>query len=468
MPSGLALSNSGVISGTPTAAGSSSFTIQVKDSEASPRAASSTLSLTVVASIPPGFYISTTGNDANPGTLAAPFATFAKAQSAMQASSTIKTTYVRAGNYTLPTITNCGYSTSSCGLNLGSADDGETWSYYPPDGYDSASISGGSTGVGSGDFFAISFNVTNNLTINGLSIHNFQYAGIGGYNGGSNMLIENNLIFDGYDTADSNAGGFMCYGCASATIANNVIHDIAQFGIGNVEANGDISNFNVTGNVLYNICTAAADCGAIYAQDPKSEGPTNIRWTNNFIRDGNTAASVGWGAALYIDDCLSNVTATGNVIAGKNGGNTIMIHGGYNNVISGNLTDLSTYGNNVAALQTSSCSDNSMSGNEYEHNIVIGAGGGGGYRIDAGVPPNAPTITGNDYYNYAGSAISSGGAYSDASPSSVNPQLSGWTYTIAAGSPVHSSPIDFPTPAGGWGPPGYTIPQTGTTPSSPH
>ena len=474
LPNGLALSSAGVISGTPTAAGSSSFTIQAKDSEATPQAATSALSLTVaaapVAQAPttPAYYISTSGNDANPGTLAAPFATFAKAQSAMQASSTIKTTYVRAGNYTLPVIADCGWSTSSCGLNLGSADNGETWSYYPPDGYDSASISGGSTGAGSGDYFAFFFNVTNNLTINGLSIHNFQFAGIGGYNGGSNMVVENNLIFNGYDTADNSAGGFMCYGCANATISHNVVHDIAQMGILLVEVNGDISNLNVTGNVLYNLCTGIADCGALYVQDPSSSGPTNIKWTNNYIRDGNTSATVGWGAALYMDDCASNVTATGNVITGKNGGNTIMIHGGFNNIITGNLTDLSTYGNNVAALQTSSCSNNAMSGNEYEHNIVIGAGGGGGYRIDAGSPPNAPAIANNDYYNYGGSAISSGGAYSDASPSSVNPQLSGWSYTIASGSPVLNSPVNFPALVGGWGPPGYTIPQTGSAPSCTH
>ena len=386
----------------------------------------------------------------------------------MQASSTIKTTYIRAGNYTLPIVSNCGVTTVTCGLSLGSADSGETWSYYPPDGYDSASISGGSTAYGNGDYFAFFFQNANNLTINGLSIHNFQFAGIGGYNGGSNMVIENNIIYNQYDVADDSAAGFMCYSCSNATISHNVLHDIADFGILLSAVTGDISNLNVTGNVLYNICTGQQDCGALYAQDPQSGGSTNLNWTNNYIRDGNTFAGVGWGSALYMDDCLSNMTATGNIITGKNGGNTIMIHGGYNDHITGNLTDLSTYGQNVMAIQTSSCSNNSMSENEYERNIVIGAGGGGGYRIDAGSPPNAPTIANNDYYNYAGSAISSGGAYSDSNPVNENPDLSGWTYTVASGSPVFISPVDFSALAGGWGPPGYTIPQTGSAPSSPH
>ncbi|MGB6026025.1 MAG: hypothetical protein WBG40_12585, partial [Candidatus Sulfotelmatobacter sp.] len=46
-----------------------------------------------------GFYVAPNGNDNNPGTLAQPFATLGKAQSAMRASSSIKTTYIRAGLY---------------------------------------------------------------------------------------------------------------------------------------------------------------------------------------------------------------------------------------------------------------------------------------------------------------------------------------------------------------------------------
>jgi hypothetical protein len=109
-----------------------------------------------------------------------------------------------------------------------------------------------------------------------------------------------------------------------------------------------------------------------------------------------------------------------------------------------------------------------MSGNEYERNIVIGEGGGGGYTLLSGSPLNAPTIMNNDYYNYGGSAISSGGSYKDTSPVSENPQISGWTYTIAPGSLVFNAPVNFPPIVGGWGPPGFVIPETGTPPSSPH
>jgi hypothetical protein len=417
----------------------------------------------VVVPIVPAFYVSTTGSDSNPGTVAAPFATLGKAQAAMQASTTIKTTYIRAGSYTLPTL-NCGGT--SCGLNLSTGDDGETWSYYPPDGVDSADFTGGSTANGTGLVVAMS--------INGLSIHNFQYSGIGSGGGTNNLTAENNLIFNGYAySGSSNPGGISCYGCANTTLSHNVIHDMAQFGISMSNVNGNISNLLVTGNVVYNTCTAIADCGALYVQDVTATA-TNIRLTNNYIHDGNTFATLGsgYGSALYADDCTSNVTESGNVLTGRNGSNTSMVHGGSNVHQIGNLTDLATYQQHVAVFQTSGvsgCSNATMSGNEYENSIIIGEGGGGAYSLLSGSPVNKPTIANNDYYNYGGSAISSGvGAYSDANPVSVNPQISGWTYTISSSSPVFASPVNFPPLVGDWGPPGFVLPQTGTPPSSPH
>lgn len=423
------------------------------------------------APIVPAFYVATSGNDSNPGTLASPFASLAKAQSAMRASSSIKTTYIRAGKYTLPTLA-CGGG-SSCGLELDSTDNGETWSYYPPDGVDTADFNGGSTASGNGLVLGISVS-SDNVTINGLSIHNFQYAGISSGGGANNLLIENNDISNGYtETNDSNPAGISCYGCANTTISHNVIHDMAMFGVSMSNVNGNISNLLVTGNVVYNTCTANEDCGALYVQDVTTTA-TNIRFVDNYVHDGNTFAGLnsGYGAALYADDCTSNVTWAGNVLTGRNGANTTMVHGGSNVHQTGNLLDLASYGQRAATFQTSgvsACASAEMSGNEYENNIVISAGGGGGYGLLSGSPQHTPTITNNDYYNYAGASISSGsGAYSDTNPSRTDPELSGWTYDIAAGSSVLAAPVSFPALVGNWGPPGYALLETGTAPSSPH
>ena len=415
------------------------------------------------APIVPAFYVSPTGSDANAGTLAQPFATLGKAQSAMQASSAIKTTYIRAGSYRLP----------DAGLTLGAADNGETWSYYPPDGVDSASLSGGSTAKGTGVNVAISVANTDHVTIEGLTIQDFQYAGIGSGGGTKNLLVENNVLFNGYTASgSSNPAGISCYGCANTTIAHNVIHDIAQFGVSVSNVNGDISNLLVTGNVSYDTCTAIADCGSLYVQDVTATA-TNIRLTNNYVHDGNTFASLGsgYGSALYADDCTSNVVESGNVLSGRNGANTTLVHGGSNVHQTGNLTDLASYGQRIATFQTSSvsgCESATMSGNEYENNVVIGAGGGG-YALLSGSPKHTPTIVNNDYFSYTGGTISSGsGSYADTAPAHVDPELTGWAYAMSPASPVVASPVSFAPLVGGWGPPGYVVPQTGTPPSSPH
>ena len=80
------------------------------------------------ASAPQAFYVATDGNDSWSGRLAAPnatgtdgpLATLGAAQTAMQASTTTKTTYVEGGDY---------YESST--LTLGSADSGESWLGMP-------------------------------------------------------------------------------------------------------------------------------------------------------------------------------------------------------------------------------------------------------------------------------------------------------------------------------------------------
>jgi hypothetical protein len=75
----------------------------------------------------PGYYVATTGNDSNAGTLAAPFATIAKCQTAMRGSST-KTCYIRAGTYSYSTSFSSCYG-NSFAAEMTTADNGETLSY---------------------------------------------------------------------------------------------------------------------------------------------------------------------------------------------------------------------------------------------------------------------------------------------------------------------------------------------------
>ena len=109
-----------------------------------------------------------------------------------------------------------------------------------------------------------------------------------------------------------------------------------------------------------------------------------------------------------------------------------------------------------------------MIGNTVERNLIVSAGAGGwfnGYSFGA-----QPTITNNVYHQYAGGPVNAGGLNGlngDASPVFEDPQLSCWTYVLASGSPVYSAPASFDRLPRGWGPPGYTVPTTGTPPSQP-
>jgi hypothetical protein len=425
----------------------------------------------------PGFYVATNGLDTNPGTLASPFLTLTAARAAMAGSST-KITYVRGGTYTPALISACEGSANTCLLDLESADAGETFQYYPPDGYGSANITGGSNAVGNGAFWCIDLHA-NNVTINGLHLHDCQYAMVR-VTGGSNtgMTIINNELDHTYVFATVGSGAISCYGCANAVTSHNYIHDVAQSGITFGNVNGTISNWVADSNFIQTACTGIADCGALYMVDGVTgfvQTATGTKWTNNYIHDGNMNAGLGSnsGQAFYTDDCVSDVLISGNVVNGRNGSNTAnIVHGGKSVRLTNNIIDLGSGGQKIGAFQTSSanitCPDASMSGNTVQHNIIIGTNGGGGYTLLSGSPPTAPSITTNDYFAYAGGAISSGGNYSDSSPSAQDPQLNCWSYSIAGGSLVLSAPISFAPLVGGWGPPGFAIPKTGTVPSSPH
>jgi hypothetical protein len=407
----------------------------------------------------PAYYISTTGSDSNPGTIAAPFATFGRAQQAMQNSST-KTTYILAGNYS--PAGNANSPNGSAVLNLGPADSNETWSYYPPDGYGSAHITGGGT---ISTFMSI--NGATGVTVNGLDISNFTSVGIKVTNGSSNANIINNTIHDmpqyGITLDDQGAA------VNNTLISNNYLYNIGNNGISiySIYNNGTNDN-TISNNIIVNAASTIvgggnpyADAGSIYAQDLNSGASTGNTITNNYLGQSS-------GLAIYLDDGASNYTVTGNVLApGQTGYALVQIHGGDNNVFSGNIGDVSTglIGGFVFYQQSGNPNGaRGMTGNVWEDNILVGSidsGGGNGYTGGLN-PPAALTIQNNDYWNYGsgGNLVSTGsdGAGSDANPTDEDPQITGSAYNISPGSPVFSSPVNFPGITGAWGPPDLVPP----------
>ena len=431
------------------------------------------------ATSPCTYFVGSTGSDRNNGTsITTPFATLEKAQSAARRSSS-KVVCLRAGTY---------YRTAP--LVLSAADDGETWQYYPPEGVNSAVLDGGKMV----DLFNISG--ASNVTINGLKMQNvFSSAVLSGGALSNNITIENCDI--GFNQHTSLAGGFnpmIALGnVTNAHVLNNYVHDTASQGIAlyAYDPGSTVDGSLVSGNVVLRTVQVMDDGGAIYVnmRNTNVKGG-HVTISNNYVKDYG-ASSISSVRGIYLDDDASNVTVTGNVIGPPNPSTTgpyiqaVMFNGGSANVVQGNIIDLGDGRAAVACIGPDGGGGTIRYGgpigaNRISSNIIIANYSGApsvrswdvkGHVYDQGPTINSGwlTISNNLYYNYGGGAADSqGNLISDANPIYANPQISGWSYSIASGSPVFSRAMNFKPIVGGRGPAGgFVIPQSGVAPSSP-
>ncbi len=445
-----------------------------------------------------GFYVSPNGNDANPGTLGAPFRTLSRCRAAMQGqnSTGTKICTLRAGTYPL-----------SSTLTLTSADDGETWQFYGPDGYDTAILDGGATGGATGILCVICIVGGSNITINGLQVQHFAQMGIGvhggadpGYFGSGPFatrtmvatananVIENNLVHDGFassrgDTAAPfNSGGILGEGQVTNTkVHNNVVYNQADNGIRfGSNDNGNtprdiISGTDIEGNVVYGTGGGRTETSCYYIQDTNANS-TAITVKNNWGRDcGDGPGDQKRG--LYFDEGASNITATGNVIivgggaAFSKGGDTAQfVSSGHNDTIQYNLYDLGATAQVVTYSYLQSSASLASTGNVFNLNVIVGNWAGGqrtsefgsiGKSLIQGCSScgtfTAPTAFGNDWFNYGGGLLPpTGNAFNDASPRTLNPGIIGTCEKPQFGPAITSLGIaQLPS---SYGPPGYSGP----------
>jgi hypothetical protein len=448
------------------------------------------------AANPNAFIVSPTGSDSNPGTLQLPFATALKCRNAMDASSLNKTCYFRAGVYTgwagdTSFPNQCGTTVSGAGTgdmvvlnNTVRNDNGLTFSYYPPDGPDTAifndQATSSTTGTSLHGFCIVN---SNHDQIIGLGFINFAGSGIVDNsnvqpNGSNNFSL--NYLFNSYagGSLDGNSGAIWI-DCSSPNtqIIGNLIVNVVRMGITTETVTctsvGGINNTTVANNLILNSCSGVADCGAIYFNDQlTSTKSTGITITNNYA----SKTSKCW----YADDGVSNATFTGNVCIGATFPACAQLHGGMNVVFTYNVCDEGGGGGSqtnfeIVFYQQSLNSATSNTGNVWVNNIITGNCStlcGVGYFTDNGHPPNANmTVTNNWYFNYGSgtggksgindtcnnsSAGCAGGV--DANPSGGNPSISCLAALIAPASGVLSSPVSFQALGQAWGPFGGAIP----------
>jgi hypothetical protein len=424
------------------------------------------------------YFVAPSGSDDNDGvSVKTPFATLKRAQLAARRGNN-KVVCVRAGTYNIADA-----------IALTNADSGETWRYYPPDNVNSAVLDGGNAV----NLFTI--DGASNVTINGLKLqHVFDAAILTRPNNArsDNITIENCDI--GFNQHTSYAGGFNpLIAIANATntrILNNYLHDTASQGVALYAYNiaDTIEGSTIIGNVLLRTVQQKSDGGAIYINMRK----TNVRGghvtiTNNFVKDFGAAGVQAEG--IYLDDDASNVEVNGNVIGPMHpaaigtGSKATSINGGCCNRFIGNIIDLGSTAQELIAGWTEPGGGGAIffdwtSPNVFEGNVIVSryAGAtrastsgiaGREYVQGIGYPPAMGIIARNAYFNYGGGAkMTSGNIISDAEPIVVDPELSGWLYTMAERSPARRL-LKFAAIAGGWGPPGFVLSREGTSPSNP-
>jgi hypothetical protein len=316
------------------------------------------------------YYVSPTGNDANPGTASAPFRTFAKATSVLTAGSTLN---IYAGVYNQQLkITKSG--TSSAGILVQSMGGAVVIDrrYAVSSGIDVHASFITLKNLTIRNVSDVCVNLAGmNLTVNGLLVYTCYKHGIQA-NNSSNVKIVNSVI---YNTVTSNAARTLSGGWGSAVkvrLSNNVliegnsIYNNYGEGIGSRGTNITIRANRVFNNYSVNIYT-------------NSE---NVRIERNFVfctpnsgfeRSGLPAVGIGlgeeyypgWGARLKNARVLNNIVAFCRNGVRYLGADASVIGGGLKNAAIAYNT---LYGSTNAAL--SIVYESAQSGSWVANNII--------------------------------------------------------------------------------------------------
>jgi hypothetical protein len=367
----------------------------------------------------PAYFVSPTGSDSADGTSpSTPFRTLTKAQSAMQASAT-KTTYVMGGTYAM-----------SATLTLDGSDAGESWLGYPGQ----TPVLDGANAINQ----ALEVNA-DNVTIRWLTIKSCTESGIV-VQGAQHVTIDSNTITDISSSDWNQAGIRLCSSTYGGRVTHNLIDTCGYVGIGVWAAGSEsISDVLVDRNEIYNTCLSVADCGAIYSMD-RGHIATGIQITNNVIGNYGNHATLGRG--IYLDDQLSNVTVSGNIVYGT-GEWALQIHGGDHHLFQNNVFDISE-APTLGLYQDDSPGQNyGMAGNVFTCNIVWSSTAPGSalwdYINQSGGSITLPDVHANVYWDTTGANLPNTGTIVDSSPTVADPRFvdpAQHDYAFQAGPPL--------------------------------
>ena len=171
-----------------------------------------------------------------------------------------------------------------------------------------------------------------NFTIKNCIIHDTGNVGINVSGGNTanltagNILIEGCSIFDAPRLLDVGVGGIVVKGVGNI-IKSCIFYDMPKEAI-IFSGNEHI----IEENEIYNVCTNADDCGAIYRGGSWVERGNKI--SKNYIHDVHGLNGKG-ANGVYLDDMLSGNYVQDNIFSNCSQG--LFIHGGRDNTVTGNF-----------------------------------------------------------------------------------------------------------------------------------
>ncbi len=368
----------------------------------------------------PAFYVSPTGDDTASGTSpTTPFRTLTRAQAAMRASATVKTTYVMGGTFVVTDA-----------LALAGQDAGESWLGYPGQ---TPVLDGGGTAAA-----AITDTGAAGVVIRWLTIQNFTTNGIE-VSGAANVVIDSNTLVNIAST-NWNQGPIEVDGSfSSGQITHNAIKKAGYTGIAIHSSTGDdISNALIDSNVVLDTMLSVSDGGGIYVMD-RAHASTGVVISHNVV--GNHGTTSNGSKGIYLDDLASHVTVTGNVVYGT-GQYGLQIHGGDHDVFENNVFDITASSKLAIYQDDPTRGDFGMDGNTFQCNIVYSRAAPPSqlwaYSVQGSATVALPAVTGNDYWDTTGT-LPNTGTIVDANPLSVNPGFvapASANYAFKAGPPM--------------------------------
>jgi len=170
---------------------------------------------------------------------------------------------------------------------------------------------------------------------------------------------------------------------------------------------------NVLGSIVDSACTRMTDCGGIYT-GARDQLPLTLKIEGNTVTNVKGTQGIG----IYLDDFSNGVTVNKNTISNSTRG--MMVHNGFNNVITNN-----TFKSNVVThLLFGQDNGGNIRNNQVTNNTFNSTGSEWTFNMETGT--NLKTFGTFNYNTYTSNNVNSFHRYWDGKSAGVTNSYTGW------------------------------------------